>query len=125
MVTTENKADVHKSGYFGAPEVPICELVDSKGLLLRCAAICLVGGVGMVKPVILTKSVRTKVSEEEYARLEEMAGGRALSEWIREVLLRELDGRQARPAEQTLLAEVIALRTIVANVVFYLVARAR
>jgi hypothetical protein len=48
-------------------------------------------------------------------RLEALAGGRALGEWVREVLLRELDGRQARPAEQTVLTEVLALRTILLN----------
>jgi hypothetical protein len=53
----------------------------------------------MVKPAIRRKSIGTKVSEEEYARLEALAGGRAMSEWVREVLLRELDGRQARPAD--------------------------
>jgi hypothetical protein len=52
----------------------------------------------MVKPVFRRKSIGTKVSEEEYARLEALAEGRAMSEWAREVLLRELDGRQARPA---------------------------
>jgi hypothetical protein len=41
-----------------------------------------------------------------------------MSEWTREVLLRELDGRQASPAEQTLLAEVLALRTILLNLHF-------
>ncbi len=41
-----------------------------------------------------------------------------MSEWAREVLLRELDGGQARPAEQTLLAEVLALRTILLNLHF-------
>jgi hypothetical protein len=49
----------------------------------------------MVKPVFRRKSIGTKVSEEEYARLEALAGGRATSEWVREVLLRELEGRQA------------------------------
>ena len=72
----------------------------------------------MVKPVFRRKSIGTKVSEEEYAQLEALAGGRAMSEWAREVLLRELDGRQARPAEQTLLAEVLALRTILLNLHF-------
>ena len=72
----------------------------------------------MVKPVFRRKSIGTKVSEEEYAQLEALAGGRAMSEWVREVLLRELDGRQARPAEQTLLAEVLALRTILLNLHF-------
>ncbi len=41
-----------------------------------------------------------------------------MSEWAREVLLRELDGRQARPADETLLAEVLALRTILLNLHF-------
>ncbi len=72
----------------------------------------------MVKPVFRRKSIGTKVSEEEYAQLEARAGGRAVSEWVREVLLRELHGGQARPAEQTLLAEVLALRTILLNLHF-------
>jgi hypothetical protein len=74
----------------------------------------------MVKPVFRRKSIGTKVSEEEYARLEALAGGRAMSEWVREVLLRELDGRQARPAEETVLAEVLALRTILLNAFYRL-----
>ena len=36
----------------------------------------------MVKPVIRRKSIGIKVSEEEYARLEALAGGRALGEWV-------------------------------------------
>jgi RHS repeat-associated protein len=70
----------------------------------------------MVKPVFRRKSIGTKVSDEEYAQLEALAGGRAMSEWTREVLLRELDGRQARPADETLLAEVLALRFDAATV---------
>jgi hypothetical protein len=72
----------------------------------------------MVKPVFRRKSIGTKVSEEEYVRLEALAGGRALGEWVREVLLRELDGKQARSAEETVLAEVLALRTILLNLHF-------
>jgi len=76
----------------------------------------------MVKPVFRRKSVGTKVSEEEYARLETqaLAGGRVMSEWVREVLLRELDGRQARPADETVLGEVLALRTILLNAFYRL-----
>jgi len=74
----------------------------------------------MVKPVFRRKSIGTKVSEEEYAQLEALAGGRALSEWVREVLLRELEGRQARPADETVLAEVLALRTILLNAFYKL-----
>jgi hypothetical protein len=71
----------------------------------------------MVKPVFRRKSIGTKVSEEEYARLEALAGGRALGEWVREVLLRELDGRQA---DEIVLAEVLALRTILLNAFYRL-----
>ncbi|MFZ0462227.1 MAG: hypothetical protein WAL82_07460, partial [Candidatus Acidiferrales bacterium] len=42
---------------------------------------------------------------------------------VREVLLRELEGRQARPADETVLAEVLALRTILLNA-FYKLAQA-
>ncbi len=42
----------------------------------------------MVKPVFRRKSIGTKVSEEEYAQLQALAEGRAMSEWVREVLLR-------------------------------------
>ena len=73
-----------------------------------------------MKPVFRRKSIGTKVSDEEYARLEALAGGRAMSEWVREVLLRELDGRHARPAEETVLAEVLALRTILLNAFYRL-----
>ncbi len=44
------------------------------------------------------------MSDEEYAQLKALAGRLAMSEWAREVLVRELDGRQARPAERILLA---------------------
>jgi hypothetical protein len=71
----------------------------------------------MVKPVFRRKSIGTKVSEEEYAKLEALAGGRAISEWVREVLLRELDGRRA---EGIVLAEVLALRTILLNAFYKL-----
>ena len=43
----------------------------------------------MVKPPLRRKSIGFKVSEEEYARLEEaaQASGRTLGEWCREVVL--------------------------------------
>jgi hypothetical protein len=72
----------------------------------------------MVKPVFRRKSIGTKVSEEEYAQLEALAGGRALGEWVREVLLERVDGRKPSAIEETLLAEVLALRTILLNLHF-------
>jgi hypothetical protein len=74
----------------------------------------------MVKPVFRRKSIGTKVSEEEYARLEALAGGRAMSEWVREVLLERADGRKPSVIEETLLAETLALRTILLNAFYKL-----
>jgi hypothetical protein len=71
-----------------------------------------------------TRSVGTKLTEEEYGRLEALAAERGLTigEWVREALLGIAgDGQPAAagsPTEQALLAEVIALRTIVLNLVY-------
>ena len=35
-----------------------------------------------------TKSIGTKVTDEEYARLEALAGEQTISEWVRAVLLK-------------------------------------
>ena len=62
-----------------------------------------------------TKSIGTKVTDDEYATLERLAVGQTLSEWVREVLLA---AATPRPADQVLLAEFLALRTIVLNLHF-------
>jgi hypothetical protein len=64
--------------------------------------------------VLRTKSVGTKVTADEYVRLEALAGTQSLSEWTREVLLK---AAAPDPAVQ-LLAEVLALRTILLNLHF-------
>jgi hypothetical protein len=66
--------------------------------------------------------VGTKLTEEEYARLEASAATRGLTvgEWRREALL-QASGQPAALAtatEQTLLSDVLALRTILLNL-FY------
>jgi hypothetical protein len=66
-----------------------------------------------MKPPLRTKSVGTKVSEAEYALLEERArgAGMRLAEWVREALL-------AAPVEsgvdsgQVALGEILALRSL-------------
>jgi hypothetical protein len=80
----------------------------------------------MVKTSLRTKSIGTKVTEEEYAKLERtaQAGGKTLGEWCREVMLASanaqapkgqlLDGSEAH----VLMAEFAALRTILLNVLF-------
>jgi len=64
-----------------------------------------------------TKSISTKVTDEEYAQMEALAGGQTISEWAREVLL-----RAAKPnaTEHTILSEVLALRTILLNALYKL-----
>ena len=68
-------------------------------------------------PVMRTKSVGTKVTDGEYAMLESLAGGRPLSEWVRQVLLSVVT---RHPIEEVLLAELLALRTILLNLHFSL-----
>src|SRR5437660_11101023 len=62
-----------------------------------------------------TKSISTKVTDEEYAQFEALAGGQTISEWAREVLLK---ATKPNAGEQTMLAEVLALRTILLNLHF-------
>ncbi|MBS1842604.1 MAG: hypothetical protein JSS69_17560 [Acidobacteria bacterium] len=73
-----------------------------------------------MKAAIRTKSVGTKVTEEEYARLESCASseGLSISEWCRAVLLAESKGRRLSESEQLMLAEILALRTILLNLHF-------
>ena len=68
-------------------------------------------------PSLRTKSISTKVTDEEYAQMEALAGGQTISEWARDVLL-----KPAKPnvGEHTILAEVLALRTILLNALYRL-----
>ena len=61
-----------------------------------------------------TRSVTTKIAEDEYERLVQMAEGQTISEWVRDVLL----ATTRRPTDQLLLSEILALRTIVLNLLF-------
>ncbi len=67
-----------------------------------------------------TRSVGTKVSQDEYARLEACAADKQLSisEWSRQTLLAAANAFEGTAGEQAILAEVIALRTIVANLIY-------
>ena len=66
-------------------------------------------------PALRTKSVSTKVTDEEYAQFEALAGEQTISEWARDVLLK---ATKPNAGEQTVLAEVFALRTILLNIHF-------
>ena len=80
----------------------------------------------MVKPTLRTKSIGTKVTEEEYARLEQAA--QAGAENLRRVVPRgDVSKREWKIARrpksvgvefQALMAELMALRTILLNVIY-------
>ncbi len=87
----------------------------------------------MVKPPTRTKSIGFKVSEEEYAQLETAAqtSGQTLGEWCREAaVLTSANGEPPQAATgsdgagvqagfaHALMAEVVALRAILLNVLF-------
>ncbi|HEY6357158.1 MAG TPA: hypothetical protein VIX35_02875 [Vicinamibacterales bacterium] len=62
-----------------------------------------------------SKCLGTRVTADEYAALEALAGGQRIGTWAREQLL----AVRARPAtEETVLREIAALRTIVVNLEF-------
>src|SRR5262245_14682279 len=64
-----------------------------------------------------TRSITTKVTPEEYERFTTLAESETMSEWVRAVLLR---ATSPTSCEVTLLAELLALRTILLNLHFAL-----
>ena len=69
---------------------------------------------------IRNRTVGCKMTDSEYERLSAVveSEGMILGEWCREVLLERADGRKPSVIEETLLAEVLALRTILLNLHF-------
>jgi hypothetical protein len=69
-----------------------------------------------------TRSVGTKLTDEEYAQLESLAAAQGVTpgEWVRELVLRAFGqpAAEATVAEQTVLSEVLALRTILINTIY-------
>ena len=69
---------------------------------------------------IRNRTVGCKMTDSEYERLSGVveSEGMTLGEWVREVLLERIEGRKPSVIEETLLAEVLALRTILLNLHF-------
>jgi len=61
------------------------------------------------------RCLSTKLTEDEYATFTALAGTQSLSEWTRQVLFQ---ATTRHPIENVLLAEILALRTIVLNLQF-------
>ena len=59
-----------------------------------------------------TKSIGTKVTAEEYARIQTLAGDQPVSEWVRAALMKTAE---AQVPDSVVLAELLALRTIGLN----------
>jgi hypothetical protein len=72
-----------------------------------------------MKPPLRTKSVGTKVSEAEFALLEERArgAGMRLAEWVREALL-SAPVESGPDSGEVALGEVLALRSLLLNIQF-------
>lgn len=71
----------------------------------------------MRKTDLRTRSIGTKVTEEEFARLEELAraAGQSRAEWVRARLLAPA---AAGGGTEQVLAELLALRSILLNLFF-------
>ena len=78
-------------------------------------------------PELRTRSAGAKVTEKEYAEIEKLAESRGLNvgEWCRETLLARVNGQEPRVAtvcagtgQVALMAELVALRAILLNVLF-------
>ena len=67
-----------------------------------------------------TRSIGVRVTEADFGRLHALADaqGKPLGEWARDALLALAQHPAGTAVEQALLAEVLALRTIVANLIF-------
>ena len=68
------------------------------------------------------RTVGCKMGESEYEKLAAVAeqDGMTLGEWVREVLLERMEGRKPTVIEETVLAETLALRTILLNAFYKL-----
>jgi hypothetical protein len=66
-------------------------------------------------PAKRNKSISTKVTRDEYAALSVAAEPQTISEWSRRILLA---AASPNPAEAIILAEILALRTILLNMHF-------
>lgn len=69
-----------------------------------------------------SRTVGCKMTDGECERLTALAEreGLTLSEWCRNALLMRADGEKPRTVEETVLAEVLALRTILLNAFYHL-----
>ena len=85
----------------------------------------IVGSELMVRPSLRTRSVGARLTASEYDSLKRQAeaSGQSLSEWCREVMLASVNGQppngeRGDGGSEALMAEVVALRANLLNVLF-------
>src|SRR5438445_9248728 len=69
-------------------------------------------------PRVRTRTVSTKVSEDDYALLKQLAGDQRVGEWVRDVLFKAVLSERTAEAHRTILGELLALRKILLNLQF-------
>jgi hypothetical protein len=69
-------------------------------------------------PSLRTRTVSTKVTEDDYALFAQLAGDLSVGEWVREVLLKAVLSERTAEAHRTILGELLALRKILLNLQF-------
>ena len=69
-------------------------------------------------PRVRTRTVSTKVSEDDYALLKQLAGDQRVGEWVREVLFKAVLAERTVEAHRTILGELLALRKILLTLQF-------
>jgi hypothetical protein len=65
-----------------------------------------------------TRTVSTKVTEDDYALFAQLAGDLSVGEWVREVLLKAVLSERTAEAHRTILGGLLALRKILLNLQF-------
>jgi hypothetical protein len=65
-----------------------------------------------------TRIVSTKVTEDDYAMFEQLAGDQPVGEGVREVLFMAVLSERTAEAHRTILSELLALRKILLNLQF-------
>lgn len=72
-----------------------------------------------------TRTIGVRVTAEDYELLHSLAHfqGKCISEWCREVLLRVARNPEGSCFEQAMVGEMVALRTTVTEVIYYLASK--
>lgn len=77
------------------------------------------------RPPFRTKTIGVRVARVDFEHLQSIANsqGKSLSEWCRDVLLRVARNPEGNCFEQAMVGEMVALRTTVTEVIYYLASK--